>query len=152
MHNILTQLQTIFERHKDERVCVIGTICCGKSTLLAQLQTGIDLDDVLWPNLSAEETAFLSQTPWSQEMSDEIDRLIYKYVTVTPGIPLFGSVILECEAVVYLDIADDILRTHCQKRDVSFEDAKNVKRAIEGDWDNHIAKREKAFYYLQITE
>jgi energy-coupling factor transporter ATP-binding protein EcfA2 len=148
----LEQLKAILDNHKNERVCVIGTICCGKTTLLRQIPNCVDLDAELWPRLTKEETAFLSQTPWTKEMGDEIDRLIYENVTVKPGFPLFGSVILDCEAVVYLDIDDDLLMEHCKKRGVSFTDAKNVKKAIEGDWNNHKAKNEKVFYYLKVTE
>lgn len=147
-------LSAIFEKHREERVCVIGTICAGKTTVLNQLSqyNCEDLDAVLWPNLPAEETAFLSQTPWTDEMGAEIDRLIYKHVKVKPGHPLFTSVIVDCEAVVYLDITDDLLLEHCKKRGESFMDAKNIKEAIEGDWNNHKAKNEKVFYYITVTE
>ena len=110
------ELKGIFARHKDERVCVIGTICCGKTTLLEQIPNCVDLDAELWPQLTKDEAAFISQTPWTQEISDEIDRLIYERITVKAGFPLFGSVILDCEAVVYLDIDDELLMEHCKKR------------------------------------
>ena len=113
------ELKAIFTRHKNERVCVIGTICSGKSTLLKQIPNCVDLDDELWPQLSKEEAAFISRTPWTQEISDEIDRLIYEKITVKAGFPLFGTVILDCEAVVYLDIDDELLMDHCKKRGIS---------------------------------
>jgi hypothetical protein len=62
--------------------------------------------------------------------------LIYKFCKVKPGCPLFTSVIVDCEAVVYLDISDELLAVHCEKRGSSFEDSKNIKEAIEGDWNN----------------
>lgn len=154
INETINTLKAIFEKHREERICVIGTICAGKTTLLKQLSqyNCEDLDAVLWPNLPESETAFLSQTPWTDEMGAEIDRLIYKYVKVKPGHPLFTSVIVDCEAVVYLDISDDLLSEHCKKRGANFTDAKNIKEAIEGDWNNHKAKNEKVFYYLTITE
>ena len=94
----------------------------------------------------------LVKEPWSKELSDEIDRLIYKFCKVKPGCPLFTTVIVDCEAVVYLDISDELLAAHCRKRDSDFEDAKRIKEAIEGDWNNHKSKNDKVFYYLTVTE
>jgi hypothetical protein len=87
-----------------------------------------------------------------KKIGDEVDRLVYEKVKIKPGFPLFGTVILDCEAEVYLDIDDDLLMEHCKKRGASFTDAKNMKKAIEGDWNNHKEKNEKVFYYLKVTE
>ena len=57
---ILDELKKILERHKQERVCVLGTICCGKTTLLRQIPGCVDLDDVFWPRLTEEEATFIS--------------------------------------------------------------------------------------------
>lgn len=157
MSETLNALKAIFEKHKDERVCVIGTPCVGKSTLLNQLPeyNCEDLDEVLWPFIPKEEMKLfneLAKEPWTIEFSNEIDRLVYKYSRVKPGCPLFTSVIVDCEAVVYLDISDELLAEHCKKRGDSFTDTKNIKEAIEGDWNNHKAKNEKVFYYLTVTE
>lgn len=35
------------------------------------------------------------------------------------------------DVIVYLDINDELLADHCKKRHAAFEDAKNVKAAIE---------------------
>jgi ATPase subunit of ABC transporter with duplicated ATPase domains len=87
INETLNTLKAIFEKHKEERVCVLGTICAGKSTLLSQLPGNCeDLDDVLWPNLPEEETAFLRQSKWTEEMGNEIDRLVYKYVKIKPAV------------------------------------------------------------------
>ena len=155
VNETLNTLKAIFEKHRDERVCVIGTICVGKSTLLNQLPeyNCEDLDDVLWPHIPEEEKAQMNRLlegPWTTDLGDEIDRLIYRYGKVKPGSPLFTSVIIDCEAVVYLDISDSLLREHCEKRGDSYEDAKNVKEAIEGDWNTHKAKNDKVFYYLTV--
>lgn len=48
----------------------------------------------------------------------------YKYAKIIPGCPMFGTVIVDCEAVVYLDISDDLLIEYCKKRGESFKDAK----------------------------
>ena len=94
----------------------------------------------------------LAKEPWTTECGNEIDRLVYKYAKVKPGYPLFTTVIIDCEAVIYLDISDDLLTEHCKKRGYSFEDSKSIKEAIEGDWNSHKAKNDKVFYYLTVTE
>ena len=80
------------------------------------------------------------------------DNLIYTKVKIAKGMPMFGTVILDMDAGVYLDIADDVLKAHCEKRKVSFEDAINMKAAIENDWNAHRAEGKKKFYYVMITE
>lgn len=106
----INALNAIFEYHKKERICVLGTTCCGKTTLLRQMKHCVDLDDELWPQLSKEE------------------------------------------AVIYLDISDALLEKHCKSRDVDFADSKNVKEAVEEDWNHHREKGGKIFYYLMVTE
>ena len=84
INETLSALKAIFEKHKNERVCVIGTTCVGKSTLLNQLPeyNCEDLDSVLWPNIPREEKVLfnqLLQKPWTKELGSEVDRLTYKY-------------------------------------------------------------------------
>jgi len=152
LSEVLKELTAIFNKHKSERICVIGTICCGKTTLLKQIFNCVDIDDELWSQLTKEEAAFISQTPWTEEIGNEIDRLIYEKIKVKPEFPLFGTVILDCEVVVYLDIDDDLLAEHCKKRGVNFVDALKIKKAIEEDWEYHKGKNDKVFYYLTVTE
>ena len=59
----LNTLKAIFEKHKNERICALGTICVGKSTLLNQLAryNCVDMDAELWPNLPPEEMSLLNQ-------------------------------------------------------------------------------------------
>ena len=152
----LNALRAIFEKHKNERVCVLGTICVGKSTLINHLldYNCTDIDGFA-NDLPEEETAYLSQLlqkSWTTETGNEIDRLVYKYVKVKPGCPFFTTVILDCEAVVYLDISDELLAEHCKKRGDRFEDAKKIKETIENDWNDHRARDDKTFYYLTVTE
>ena len=148
----IEELTEIFVKHKEERICVIGTTCCGKTTLLRKIPGCVDMDDELFSRLTKEEADFVCQTPWTEEIGDEFDRLVYERVKIKPGQPMFGTVILDCDAVVYLDIDDDMLKDRCEKRGVSFEDAKNMERAIKGDWDNNKAKNGRTNYWLKITE
>lgn len=148
----INALNAIFDKHKKERICVLGTTCCGKTSLLKQIPDGIDLDDELWPQLSKEEAEFISQKPWTNEIGDFIDKLVYEKISVKVGHPLFTTIIVDCDVVVYLDISDELLAEHCKKRGNNFSDSKNVKNSIEEDWNNHRKKGGKTFYYLTMTE
>jgi len=113
----------------------------------------IDVDDEFWHQLSKEEIEAFSQTPITKEIIDAICKLMCEKITIKPGFPLFGVTILDCEAVVYLDISEKLLAEHCGKRgDTSMADALFIKKYIEDDWNKHKEKNEKMFYYLTITE
>ena len=129
----INALNAIFYKHKDERICVLATTCCGKTTLLKQIPDCVDLDDELWPQLTKEEAEFISQTPWTKEIGDFIDKLVYEKISVKVGHPLFTTIIVDCDVVIYLDISDELLAEHCKKRGNNFLDAQNVKNAIEED-------------------
>lgn len=148
----INTLNAIFEKHKNERIYVLATICCGKTTLIEKIPNCVDMDTIAFLNMTDEEAALISQTPWTKEVGDAVDRLVYKNVKIQPGHPVFGTVIVDCEVVVYLDISDELLAKHCEKRDASFTDAKNIKRAIEKDWINHKAQNNKLFYYVAMLE
>ena len=146
-------LALIFEKHRNERVCIIGTMCCGKTTLVKRLSqyNCIDADDEIWPKISEEQTKILSRKPITKDILDSVCALMHAKISVTPGSPLFGITILDCEVVVYLDISLRLLKKHCSARgDTDFTDALFVKRYIEEDCVIH--KKNKCFYCLKVTE
>jgi shikimate kinase len=148
-------LKAIFEKHGNERICVVGTMCCGKTTLIKQLHkyNCIDMDDEFWTFASKEEIDFYSQRPFTKEMNDSLFKLFNERVSVKSGFPSFGVFILDCEVVVYLDIAESLLNEHCNKRgDTNFSDAHNIKKWIEDDLTNHKQRKDKAIYYVTIKE
>jgi len=136
-------------------VCVIGTMCCGKTTLIKQLQGYgcIDMDDEFWNQIPEDEIERLSETPITKEIMDTIYKLVHEKITAKLGFPLFGIAIHDCEAVVYLDISNELLEKRCKARgDTSLRDALFVKEYVENEWYNHKAKNDKAFYRLTVTE
>ena len=148
----LNTLQAIFEQHREDRICVVGTTCCGKSTLLKQIPNCIDMDEALWPLLTPEEEEFICQKPWTEEIGKYFDQLIYRKVEIVKGKPMFGTTILDCDVVVYLDIEDILLAERCRMRNVDFKDAKSMKVAIENDYNKQRLCDDKKFYYVMITE
>jgi broad-specificity NMP kinase len=148
----MNALNAIFEKHKKERICVLGTTCCGKSTLKERIPGTVDMDEALWPLLTKEEEAYICQTPWTKDIGDFTAKLVRERVTVKAGQPLFTLILLDCDVIVYLDISDELLKEHCKKRGNSFQDAKKVKDAIESRWNSLREDKGKIFYYLNITE
>ena len=145
-------LNAIFEKHINDRICVLGTTCCGKSTLQEQIPGTVDMDEALWPQLTNDEEEYICQKPWTREIGNFTSKLVKERVTVKAGQPIFSLILLDCEVIVYLDISDDLLAEHCKKRGSTFLDAKNVKDAIENAWNSQHENNDKVFYYLNITE
>ena len=155
INQTVDKLKSIFEKHKNERICVLGTMCCGKTTLIKQL-TGyncIDMDDEFWPRASEAEYEYYSQRPFTGEMNRSLYKLFQQRISAKPGSPLFGIYILDCDIVVYLDISEQLLRAHCEKRgDTNLSDTYNLKKWIELECSKYKAKNEQGFYYLTIME
>lgn len=145
-------LQEIFKEHKKERICVLGTTCCGKSTLLTQMSDCVDMDEVLWPLLNKEEREYVCQTPWTPQIGEFFDKLLCERVKIEKGHPMFGTVLLDCEVLVYLDIEDELLKKHCKKRNVEFENAKRMKQSIEEEVEKYRLQSGKEIYSILLTE
>ncbi len=132
-HAFLNEVKTILDEHKSERVVVVGTTCTGKSTLLKNIEGALDMDEVLFPQLSDEEKAFVSQKPWTEEIGQTMIHFAKKRIKIEPGHPVFGTVVLEADRILYLHIDDELLQERVQKRGKDFEDAKNMQKQIESE-------------------
>lgn len=125
------KLQELLDLHKDERVIVVGTTCTGKSTFLERISGSHDMDELVFPQLTQDETDYVNQTPWTPEIGRAMNKLVKEKVTVKPGEPVFGTIILDSDLIVYLKISDDLLRQRTAQRNAAFEDAKNMQRQIQ---------------------
>lgn len=131
--NFIDEVKDVLNEHKSERVVVVGTTCTGKSTLLKDIDGALDMDEVLFPQLTEEEKEYVSRKPWTEEIGETMDRLAKEKVKIEPGKPVFGTVVLDADQVVYLHIDDDLLRERVGKRGKDFEDAKNMQKQIEAE-------------------
>jgi len=148
----INALNAIFQKHINDRICVLGTTCCGKSTLQEQIPSTLDMDAVLWPQLTKDEEAYICQKPWTRKIGDFTRKIVKERVTIKAGQPIFSLILLDCEVIVYLDISDELLADHCKKRGSAFQDAKNVKDAIENALNNQRKNNDREIYYLNVTE
>lgn len=129
-------LKEILDKNSDKRICVVGTSCTGKTTYLNETNNGLDMDKIIFPLLSEEEKKNVCQTPWTEEIGQEMDRLVKEKIKIQAGKPVFGTVIIDCDLIVYLKISDELLRKRTKSRNANFEDAKNMQNSIEQDLAN----------------
>lgn len=130
-YSYINDLKNILENNKNKRVCVVGTSCTGKTTYLEYAKDGLDMDKIIFPLLSQEEKEYVCQTPWTEEIGKEMDRLVKERIQIQAGQPVFGTVIIDCDLIVYLNISEELLRQRTKSRNVSFDDAKRMKDNIE---------------------
>ncbi len=128
---MIEQLKTLFEENKDKRICVLGTTCTGKTTLINKTNIGLDMDEEIFPLLTKEETDYVCQTPWTEEIGNKMDELVRTKLKIQPGTPLFGTVLLDCDLIIYLHINDNLLQERTRLRNTDFNNAKNMQKKIE---------------------
>lgn len=135
-YSYINDLKKILEQNIDKRVCVVGTSCTGKSTYLKHANNGLDMDEIIFQLLTEQEKEYVCKTPWTEEIGKTMDRLVRERIKIQAGQPVFGTVIIDCDLIIYLNISDDLLRKRATSRGVSYSDAKNMKDNIERDLEN----------------
>ena len=146
--NYTETLKEILKQNETKRILVIGTTCTGKTTLIKKLGIGLDMDEEIFPLLTQEQTDYVCQTPWTEEIGEKMNYLVRTKLKIKPGMPLFGTVLVDCDLIVYLHINDELLKKRTSLRNVDFSNAKNMKLSIEDD----IKKSNKEIITLEITE
>ena len=145
MSNI-EQLIEIFEENRDKRICVLGATCTGKTTLIKGTNIGLDMDEEIFPLLTEEETEYVCRTPWTQEIGNRMDELVRTKLSIKQGTPMFGTVLLDCDLIVYLHINDDLLLERTKLRNTDFSNAKNMQQKIEEE----IKKSNIPIIYVEV--
>ena len=132
----IDNLLTIFNENSNKRICVLGTTCTGKTTLINELNIGIDMDKEIFPLLTQQETDYVCSTPWTEEIGEKMDELVRTKLSIRPGTPMFGTVLLDCDLIVYLHISDELLLERTKLRNADFMNAKNMQKKIEDEIRN----------------
>jgi len=110
------------------------------------------MDEALWPTLSREEESYICQKPWTNDIGKFTNKLVKERVDIKSGHPFFSLILLDCDVIVYLGISDEMLQKHCQERNASFEDAKNIKYAIESTISSRRMSENLKIYDLEMNE
>lgn len=127
----IEELKDIFNNNKDKRILVIGTTCTGKSTLIKNFGMGLDMDKIIFPLLTKEESDYVCQTPWTKKIGEKMTYLVKTKLKIQQGEPLFGTVLIDCDLIVYLHISDELLKKRTGLRNVDYTNAKNMQTEIE---------------------
>lgn len=128
---VISGLKQLLLEHSNKRICVVGTTCTGKSSMVSQIPEARDQDEEVFPKLSAEEKDFVCQFPWTEEIGRTMTKLVRDRVLTAIGKPVFGTVVIDCDLVVLLKISDKLHSERTSLRKVQFNDAKNMQLQIE---------------------
>jgi len=119
---VLSQLQTIFAKNKDLRICVVGASCIGKTTLVRDLPECIDHDYIVWelmPKDIAEKLKTFPE-PWSEAALDIWKDCISKtHFNIKPRQPIFSydpRCISGCDLIIHLVLDDSQYLERVAKR------------------------------------
>ncbi len=130
-NELVSGLAGVLGKNKDKRIVVVGTTCTGKSTFLNNIKDAHDMDELVFPQLSKEEYEYVCQHPWTPKIGETMTRLVKEKVKIEAGKPVFGTVVLDSDLIVYLHINDELLKSRTELRNANFEDAKNMQKQIE---------------------
>jgi len=144
----IEEIKEIFDNNKEKRILAIGTTCTGKSTLIEKLGVGLDMDKEIFPLLTKEETDYVCQTPWTEEIGEKMDFFVRTKLKITPGSPLFGTVLIDCDLIIYLHINDKLLKKRTDLRNKDLTNAKNMQSKIEEE----IKDSNKKVITLEVME
>lgn len=134
------ELRKIFNDNKDKRICVVGSSCVGKSTLLNHLPEAVDMDDILFgdkekgvdPKLTPEEIEYVCGL-WDEKVGEFMVKKAKENIQLEKGKPVFGTIVFDCDLVVEVVIPDNILEKRVKQRNASLQDVLNMKRQIESE-------------------
>lgn len=130
-YSYINELKNILDNNKDKRICVVGTSCTGKTTYLEYAKNGLDMDKVIFPLLSKEEKEYVCKTHWTEQIGQTMDKLVRERIKIQVGQPVFGTVVIDCDLIVYLNISEELLKKRTKSRNVNFDDAKRMQDGIE---------------------
>lgn len=129
---IIDDLKKIFEENQDKRICVVATSCAGKSTLVNSFSYALDMDKELFPLLTKEESDYVCQE-WTEEIGTFMDNLARIKLKIKPKHPIFATVILDADLIVFLHISEDILKERCNKRGADFIGCWKMQEKIKAE-------------------
>ena len=88
------------------------------------------MDQVIFPLLTPEEENYVCEDPWTEEIGKYMDQLVREKIKIEPGTAIFGTVVIDSDLLVFLDIDDELLRERTSLRNADFRNAKNMGNKI----------------------
>lgn len=151
-------LREITEKNSDKRILILGTTCSGKSRVIENNPDYVDMDEVLYPLLTEEEKGYVCSLPWTDAIGKRMNELTRERVRISPGRPLFGTVLLDCDMLLLMVPGHGLLKKRCALRGADFYDSVNMHHsivrdtAISGAQKTEIKIIDDSLYYLSIVE
>ena len=135
---VLEKIKKIFADNINKKICVVGSSCVGKSTLLNYLPEAIDMDDLLFGNKEKGIPALLTDKeieyvcgPWTHEIGQFMTKKAHELIKIEAGYPVFGTTVFPSDLVVEIVVPDTILRERIIRRNANEKDVFKMKEQIE---------------------
>lgn len=125
------EIKNILADNNDKRICVVGTTCTGKSTMLKEIPNAFDMDELIFPLLTKEENDYVCQSPWTEQVGQYMDKLVREKIKIEIGKPVFGTVVIDSDLIIYLDIDEELLKERTELRNADYENAFNMNQKIK---------------------
>lgn len=142
------KLKRIFANNITKRICVVGSSCVGKSTLLSYFPEAVDMDDLLFGNKERGFDSLLTEKEinyvcgqWTPEIGQFMIRKAHELIKIQPGQPVFGTVVFPSDLIVQITVPEDILRERIRMRNADENDVFSMKAQI--DFETKGSKAEK---------
>jgi ABC-type polar amino acid transport system ATPase subunit len=132
-NKIVEELEKIFFNNRDKRIVVVGTTSSGKSTILKKIKNAYDMDELIFPQLTKKEKEYVCQTPWTSEIGRTMTKWVKEKIQIKKSFPIFGTVVIDSDLIIYLKIDDELLKKRTETRGVKYLDAKNMQKQIENE-------------------
>ena len=87
-------------------------------------------------NRKEEFLCYYNQKLSDKEIGEKMTYLVKNKLKIQAGEPLFGTVLIDCDLIVYLHINDELLQERTTLRNVDFTNAKNMQTEIEEEIKN----------------
>lgn len=116
------------DSYRSGKFVIVGTTCSGKSTLVKESKSFIDMDDVVFDKMTPEEQTRASQ-PWTPEIGQFMCEMTDRYLKDWKGVFCGTVVPKNATCIFFLKVSDAILKERCEKRNVSFQTALDMQ-----DW------------------
>lgn len=134
------KMKKLFADNIEKRICVVGSSCVGKSTLLHFLPEAIDMDDLLFGNKQKGISPLLTQNEidyvcgvWTQEVGQFMTQKAHELIKIEAGHPVFGTIVFPSDLVIEIAVPDNILRERIRRRNTDEKDVFNMKAQIESE-------------------
>lgn len=59
--------------------------------------------------MKEEYNECVCQTPWTEEIGQTMDKLVKEKIKIKSGQPVFGTVIIDSDLIVYLNILQNVI-------------------------------------------